>query len=220
MKKQIAIIGLGRFGGSLCKEFFELGMDVLAIDNNIDRVHDYVELATQAVEADTTEEQTLKQLGVNNFDNVIVAIGENIQASILTTLLLKELGVKKVWVKAQNDYHQKVLEKIGADRIIHPERDMAKRVVHHIVSEKVLDFIELSDEHSIVEIEATKKLANQTLVELDTRRRFGCTIVAIKERETNHINVSPPAATTIDIGDVLVVIGQNDDIARFEREGL
>ena len=216
--KQFAVIGLGRFGGSLCKEFAELNMEVLAIDKDADKVNEYMNIATQAVQAVTTDEKVLLDFGLRNFDYVIVAIGEDIQASILTTLLLKEIGVKNVWVKAQNSYHQKVLEKIGADRIIHPEQDMARRVAHHIVSEKIIDFIELSDEYSIVEIVATDKLHNQSLLNLNTRAKYGVTIVAIKNGR--HIKVSPSADEKIHKGDVLVVIGHNNDITRFEKEGV
>lgn len=125
-KKEFAVIGLGRFGGSICKALSEEGLEVLAIDLNEDRVNEYAQIASHAVIGDSTDEAVLKNLGMRNFDHVIVAIGENIQASILTTIILKELGVKLVTVKAQNDYHEKLLNKIGADRVVHPERDMGK----------------------------------------------------------------------------------------------
>lgn len=217
-KTQFAVIGLGRFGGSLVKEFHELGVEVLAVDQNLDTVNNFIKTATHAVQANTTEENTLKALGIRNFDYVIVAIGEDLQASILTTLLLKDMGVKHVWVKAQNEYHHKILEKIGADRIIHPERDMAKRVAHHIVSEKVIDYIELSDKYSVVEFVATEAVANQSLIQLDTRAKYGCTIVAIKSGE--EITVSPSADVVIKMHDILVLVGHNDDLDRFEEESL
>lgn len=215
---QFAVFGLGRFGGSLVTELHNLGVEVLAVDASLERVEDYAHVATHAVQGNTTEETVLKSLGIRNFDYVVVSYGDNLQQSILTTLLLKEIGVKNVWVKAQNDYHHRVLEKIGADRIIHPERDMAKRIAHNIVSDKILDFIELSDEFSIVEVIATKKVANKTLIDLDTRAKFGVTIVAIKTQK--EIKVSPSAEEVIRENDVLVVIGHNRDIERFEKEGV
>ncbi|MBY6037892.1 TrkA family potassium uptake protein [Fictibacillus nanhaiensis] len=218
MKKQFAVIGLGRFGGSICREFAKMGYDVLAIDKDMEKVNEFATSATQAVQANSTDEKVMKSLGIRNFNHVIVSIGEDIQASILTTLLLKEAGVGKVWVKAQNDYHHKVLEKLGADRIIHPERDMALRVAQLISSEKIIDFIELSQEHSIVEIGVTDKLVNQTLTDLDVRARFGCNIVAIKRGD--DILVSPIADVELAYGDVLVVIGRNEDLNRFEDEGV
>ncbi|WEG12085.1 TrkA family potassium uptake protein [Pullulanibacillus sp. KACC 23026] len=217
-RTQYAVFGLGRFGGSLVSELHSYGVEVLAVDVDPDRVEEYLSIATHAVQGNTTEENVLKSIGIRNFDYVIVSFGDNLQQSILTTLLLKEMGVKNVWVKAQNDYHHRVLEKIGADRIIHPERDMARRIAHHITSDKILDFIELSDEFSIVEVIASKKVANQSLVELDTRAQFGCTIVAIKTKD--QIKVSPSANERIQADDVLVVIGHNRDIERFEKEGV
>jgi trk system potassium uptake protein TrkA len=217
-KKQFAVIGLGRFGGSITREFAEMGYDVLAIDKDMEKVNEYATIATQAVQANSTDEKVMQSLGIRNFNHVIVSIGEDIQSSILTTLLLKEAGVNKVWVKAQNDYHHKVLEKLGADRIIHPERDMALRVAQLISSEKIIDFIELSQEHSIVEIGVTDKIVRKTLTDLDVRARFGCNIVAIKRGD--DILVSPIADVELNYGDVLVVIGRNEDINRFEDEGV
>lgn len=215
---QFAVFGLGQFGGSLVKELHRYEVELLAVDVDLDRVEEFTDYATYAVQGDTTDEAVLKSLGIRNFDYVMVSFGDNLQQSILTTLILKEMGVKNVWVKAQNDYHHRVLEKIGADRIIHPERDMAKRIAHHIVSEKILDFIELSEEFSIVEVIATKKVANKSLLELDTRAKYGCTIVAIKT--IDGIKVSPSAEEVIHENDVLIVIGHNRDIERFEKEGV
>lgn len=163
MKKEYAVIGLGRFGGSICKALSEEGLEVMAMDMNEDRVNEYAKIASHAVIGDSTDENVLKNLGIRNFDHVIVAIGENIQASILTTIMLKELGVKMVTVKAQNDYHEKVLNKIGADRIVHPERDMGRRIAHKIISNNVLDYLELSDEYSLIEIVANSRLAGHSL---------------------------------------------------------
>ncbi|MGD6818375.1 potassium channel family protein [Metabacillus sp. 84] len=218
MKKEFAVIGLGRFGGSICRALSEEGMEVMAIDSDEDRVNEFANIASHAVVGDTTDEAVLKSLGIRNFDHVIVAIGENIQASILTTLILKDLGVKNITVKAQNDYHEKVLAKIGADKIVHPERDMGRRIAHNIISNNVLDYLELSDEHSIVEIVADKKLAGNTLINLDIRANYGINIVAIKR--SKDIIVSPQADETIELNDILIVIGADTDIDRFERKVL
>ncbi|TLS38318.1 potassium channel family protein [Pseudalkalibacillus caeni] len=216
--KSFAVLGLGRFGGNLVAELHNLGAEVLAIDSNPEKAESFAQYATHTVAANATDERTLANLGIRNFDHVIVSFGEDIQSSVLTTLVLKEMGVKKVWVKAQNSYHQKVLDKIGADHIIHPERDMARRLAHHIISEKILDFIELSEEHSIVEIIATKKINGKSLLDLDIRAKYGCNIVAIKT--SDKIKVSPMADEVITTGDVLIVIGSNKDINRFEKEGV
>ncbi|MBB5323850.1 trk system potassium uptake protein TrkA [Anoxybacillus tepidamans] len=215
-KKQFAVIGLGRFGGSICRTLSEQGMEVLAIDIDEDRVNEYASIASHAVVGDSTDEAVLKSLGIRNFDHVIVAIGDNIQASILTTLILKELGVQNITVKATNDYHEKVLKKIGADQIVHPERDMGERIAHNIISNNVLDYLELSDVHSIVEIVASDRLDGHSLLELDIRARYGINIVAIKRG--NQVIVSPLASEIIRKGDVLIVIGADEDIDRFEAK--
>ncbi|KZZ83237.1 potassium channel family protein [Bacillus sp. SJS] len=218
MSKQFAVFGLGRFGGSLVKEFHDLGREVLAVDKNIDKVHQYAPYATHSVQANSMDEEALKQLGVRNVDHAFVSLGDDIEGSILTSLLLIELGISEVWAKAQNDYHQRVLEKIGVTRVIHPERDMAKRIAHHIISEKMIDYIELSKEHSMVELVATDKINRKSLNDLDIRAKFACNIVGIQRNE--DMIVSPAAEETVEKGDILLVIGKNKDIARFEEEGM
>ncbi|WP_077212684.1 potassium channel family protein [Bacillus dakarensis] len=217
MKKQFVVIGLGRFGSSVCKELYHLGHEVLAVDLQEGKVRDMVDFSTHAVVANGTEEKDLKALGVRNFDYGIVAIGENIEASIQSTLLLKELGLKAV-VKAQNIHHHKILDKIGADRIIHPEQDMGIRVAHQLDSEKVIEFIELSKDYSIVEMEATPKLNNKTLVQLNIRAKYGCTVLAIKRGE--DINIAPHPDDVIFEKDILVVMGHKQELKRLEDKGI
>ncbi|WP_412734146.1 potassium channel family protein [Halalkalibacterium halodurans] len=212
MKTQFAVIGLGRFGGSVCRELYQLGHEVLAIDTNESKVNEFTTHATHTVIANATDEKALTSLGIRNFDHVVVAIGDNIQSSVLCTLLLKELGVPNVWVKAQNDYHHRVLEKIGADRIVHPEQDMGVRIAQHLSSEKIIDYIELSDEYSIVELVATSKVADQTLADLDIRATYGATVLAIKSGE--HMNVSPLPTDIIRLNDILIVIGHNKRVCK------
>ncbi|WP_404469950.1 potassium channel family protein [Sutcliffiella horikoshii] len=218
MKKQFVVIGLGRFGGSIVEEFSTLGVDVLAIDKDEDNINKISEYATHAVQANATDEATLNSLGIRNFDHAIVSMGDDIESSILTSLLLKEMGIKQVWVKATNKYHQKVLEKIGVDRIIQPERDMAKRVAHHVVSDKIFDYIELSNNHSIVELFASKKVSNKSLTDLDLRAKYGCTLIGIQR--DGDIIISPPADEIIRQGDLLIILGRNEDIHRFEVVGI
>lgn len=218
MKKEFAVIGLGRFGGSIVKELIELDANVMAIDKSSAKVDEYAMIATQAVAADTTDESVLNSLGIRNFEHVIVAIGENIQASILTTLMLKEIGVPRITVKAQNDYHEKVLLKIGADRVVHPERDMGIRIANNMISNNILDYLELSDEHSIAEIIANEKLVGHTLVDINIRAKYGVNIVAIKRGK--DIVISPQATEKIKADDILIVIGSDADIYNFEKKAL
>lgn len=218
MRKLFAVIGLGRFGGSLVEEFHHLGFEVLAVDVNEERVNRYSKFATHAVVANAISESNLKSLGLKNFDLVIVSFGGNIEASILATLLLKDLGVKQVWVKALSENHQKVLVKIGADRVIHPEREMAKRIAHHVTSDKIIDFIELSKNHSIAEIVSTKKVTDKTLNELNVSANYGCTIIGIQRGE--EFIVSPSAEEVICTDDILIVLGNNNEIHAFEDKGV
>ncbi|MBU6080529.1 potassium channel family protein [Allobacillus halotolerans] len=216
MKKLYGVIGLGRFGGSVCLELAREGFEVLALDRDEDRVNEFKDIAAHAVIGDSMDEQTLIDLGFKNIDHVIVAIGDNVHASILTTLILEELGIKRITVKAQNDYHEKILNKIGADHVVHPERDMGKRIAHSIVSSNILDYIELSDEYSVVEVKVGNKMDQKTIQELDVRARFGCNIVAIKRGK--DVNVSPMADEVLRHGDILIVIGSDKDISRFEKK--
>lgn len=216
MSREYVVIGLGRFGGSIVRELNALDMDVMAIDADEARVNDFSDIATHAVIADTTDEAVMKSLGIRNFDHVIVAIGENIQASTLTTLILKELGVKKVTAKAQNDYHAKILNKIGADTVVHPERDMGRRIAHNVASASVLDYLELSDEYSIVEIKAGERLAGSSILELDVRANYGINIIAVKRGK--DIIVAPDPNENIEFHDILIVIGHDNDLNRFEKK--
>ncbi|MBM7703040.1 potassium channel family protein [Metabacillus iocasae] len=219
MKKQFAVLGLGRFGGSLVEEFANLNVDVLAIDRDQEVINKFANLATYVVAANAIDETNLKGLGIRNVDHAIISFGDDIEASILATMLLKDMGVKKVWVKAVNAYHQKVLEKVGADRVIHPERDMARRLAHHVVSEKIIDYIELSKDYSIVEIVASRKLHNKTLFDLDIRAKYGCNIIGF-QRKNGEMVISPTAHEVVEEGDMLIVVGHNKDLNRFEDEGV
>ncbi|MFC0234585.1 potassium channel family protein [Vagococcus entomophilus] len=216
MKKNFAIIGLGRFGGSICRTLIEAGQEVLVMDKSEERVNEYMNIATHAVMANAQDEATLKSLGIRNFDHVIVAIGEDIQASILVTLMAKELGVPFITAKAQNEYHARVLEKIGADKVVHPERDMGKRIAHHLVSKNILDYLELSDEFSLAEIRVTnKKFCQKSLLTLNFRQKFNVTVVAIR-RGKNELIVSPSASEIVLIEDCLLVVGSTDCVRNLD----
>jgi len=213
-RKQFAVIGMGRFGSSVAKTLYNLGFEVLAIDSNEARIHDIIDTVTHAVQANSTDEDALKALGIRNFDVVIVAIGQDIQSSILTTLILKELGVPMLITKAQNELHGKVVKKIGADKVIFPERDMGQRVAHHLISSNILDFIELSEDYSILEIIATKQMAGKNLRQLDIRAKFGCNVIALKS--SDKMNIAPHAEDVIKENDILVVVGDNQHLQNFE----
>lgn len=214
-KNQYAVIGLGRFGSSLAKELTKLGLEVLGIDKHEEKVEAMSGILTHTVVANCIDEETLKSLGIRNFDCVVVAIGDDIQASILAAILLKDLGVKTVVAKALSELHGKVLQKIGVDRVIFPERDMGIRVAHQLVSPNLLDYIELSKDYTIAELAVTAKIAGSTLKQLNTRARYGCSVVAINRND--GVVIAPTADDVVGEKDIMVVIGTNEQIEEFEE---
>lgn len=205
MRKQFVVIGLGRFGTSVAKTLNVLGHDVLALDKNEYAVQVLMHDVTHAVQADARDEDTLRALGVRNFDVAIVAIGDDLEANILITLMLKEMGIPYVVAKAQSSLHGKVLEKIGADKVIYPEQDMGIRLANNLIRTNVMDFIELSLDYSIFEIIASAQFVNKTLGELDLRAVYKINVVAIR-KSGNQIVIAPGANAVIEEKDVLVVV--------------
>ena len=213
-KRQFLVVGLGKFGTAMAKTIYSLGNDVLVIDKSEEKVQDIADEVTHAVVMDATDEATLKTLGVRNFDVAIVTIGGDIQGSIMATLLLKELGIKYIVAKGNGDMHAKVLTKIGADKVVLPERDMAVRVAHNLVSSNILDYIELSSEYSILEVGAIKEWYNKSLKEIDIRKKYGINVVAIKRG--NNVNVSPNADDLIEKNDIIVALGSSTELNKVE----
>ncbi|CAH0118394.1 MULTISPECIES: TrkA family potassium uptake protein [unclassified Paenibacillus] len=216
--EQFAVIGLGRFGSSLAKELIELGNEVLGIDKDEEVVHELSDVLTHTVVADATEEEMLRSLGIRNFDCAVVAIGDDIQTSILAAILMKELGVKKVVAKAISVLHGRVLERIGVDRVIYPERDMGVRVAHQLVSPNLLDYIELSQDFTIAELSVPDCLSGMSLKELNIRARFGFSIVALNK--PYGVIIAPTAEDIVEKEDMMVVIGTNEQIEAFQETAL
>ncbi|MGB4018341.1 MAG: TrkA family potassium uptake protein [Syntrophomonadaceae bacterium] len=204
-KKQFAVIGIGRFGESLISELVRLGHEVLAIDTDENRVDDIASIATQAVQADAMDEKVLKALDIVNFDAVVVAIGGDVEANILTSITLKEIGVKKIIAKAHNTMHGKVLEKMGINMVLYPERDMAIRLARNLVSTSIIEYIELSSDHGISERTAPLNFVGKSLEEKALRQRMDITILAV--RSGSEIIVSPQADYRIKAGDIIVALG-------------
>lgn len=214
MKKQFVVIGCGRFGSSVAEKLSELGCEVMAIDPSEETIQKISDSVTYAIQADASDENALKAVGIGNFDVAVISIGADIQASIMVTLMVKELGIKHIVAKAQNEMHAKVLYKIGADRVVFPEREMGVRVAKNLVSNKILEYIELSDDYTIVEIPPLKSWIGKSLLELQIRASYGINVIAVKNEDGININVSPNAL--IEASDLMVVIGHNDDIKRIE----
>lgn len=217
MSKQYAVIGLGRFGTSIARTLYSLGQEVLAIDTSDERLKYVADEVTHTLLADTTEANVLKNIGIANFDVVIVAIGESVQANIMTTLLLKELGVKYVVAKALTKMQGRVLEKVGADRVVFPERDMGKRMAHNLVASNLVDYIELAQGFRIIEVVVLKEMIGKTLQNLNFRAKYGVNVLLIK-RASGEALFSPGAQDQIQDGDVLVMAGEKAALNKFERK--
>lgn len=215
MKRQFCIIGCGRFGATVANKLTELGCEVMVIDTDEETIQNIANDVTYAVQADATDENSLKSIGVRNFDVVIISIGENIQSSILVTLMVKELGVKHIVAKAQNELHGKVLSKIGANRIVYPEKEMGIRIAKNLVSDNILDYIELAPDYSIMEVLTLEEWLGKNLMEINMRAKYGVNVMAIKHG--TEINIAVTADNTIKEGDILVVIGHNDDLKKIEN---
>jgi len=213
-KKQFVVIGLGRFGSSIATTLYSLGNDVLVIDKNEDLIQDIASEVTHAVQADATDENALKALGIRNFDVAIISIGGDIQSSVMATLILRELGVKYIIAKGNGELHAKVLYKIGADRVVLPEKDMGVRVAHNIISSSILDYIELSSDYSIMEVKAFEDWVGKDLKSLELRKKYGINVIAIKKGE--KINLNPAADDIVCKDNVIVAIGSKEALTSLE----
>jgi trk system potassium uptake protein TrkA len=214
--KQIIVIGCGRFGMSVAKTLTKLGHDVMVVDQNpmiIKEMSDYV---THAVQMDALDEASFKTIGLRNFDVAVVAIGSNIEASIMATLIAKEAGVPMVISKALTEIHGKLLKKIGADKVVFPEMDMGFRVAYNLVMPNIMDVIEFSPDYSIIETVALESWENKSLKELKLSHIFGLTVIAIKGE--SEISIVPQADYIIKKNDIIVILGHNDNLKKIKDE--
>lgn len=207
-KKQYLVVGLGRFGSAVAIALTEQGMQVLAIDSNLELVEQHRSLLTDVLCGDAMDHSVLEQIGAADFDVAIVTIGEDIKASGVVTMQLKEMGVGCVIVKAFDDFHGRMLTKLGADKVIFPERDMGQRIAHNLVSEKIMDFIELSPDYSLMEIRPRPEWVGRSLKELNLRARERINVVAVRSGEA--VNAMPDMNTMIGADDVMLVVSQNE----------
>lgn len=214
--KQFVVFGLGRFGSSLATTLADAGYEVMGVDSCEEKVQDISPIVTQAVQADVTDIDTLRSLGIRNFDVAVVAIGKDMQSSIMTTLLLKEMGIPYVVAKASTEIHQRVLEKIGADRIILPERDMGKRIATNLMAGNIIDYIQLSRDYSIMEISILPQWKSRSIKEINIRAKYNINVIAV-ERD-GDINITPGPDFILEENDLLVVVGNNKSIQELEAK--
>ncbi len=213
--KSFLVIGLGKFGKSCAKELTELNYEVLGVDENPRLVTEASSYLTHAVQADSTDEDFLKSIGVDSYDSCIVAIGDNQESSVMITVLLKEHGAKNIIAKAQSELHAKILRKVGADQVVLPEYDMGKKLAHSLSHKNIYDLVDISSNYSIGSITAPKEWINKTLGELSPRDRYGVNVIAI-ESVSSKPNVFPNANTVINKNDTVVVIGDNEKLKELK----
>ena len=213
--KSYVVVGLGRFGSEVARQLYRCGCEVLAIDVRSELIQQISEDVTHAAVGDSRDKEVLRMLGVGEFDCAVVAIGEDLAASVLITMNLKELGVPYLVCKAHDDIHRRVLEKLGADRVVIPEQENAARLAKGLSSPNLLDYIELSDDYSIVELPAPQSWIDKTLKELNVRARLGVNILAV--RRNGKMDISPAADLRFQSGDVIVVLGDTKALGAVQK---
>ena len=209
--KQYLVIGCGRFGSSVAKKMCQLGNEVMVIDKDEDSINNIAELVTHTAIVDVTEERDLKSIGLGNFDVVIVAISSDVRASIMATVMAKEMGVPKVVCKAKDELQAKVLYKIGADKVVFPERDMGIRLAYNLASENILDQINLDPEYSIMEIVTPQNWVGKTIIELNLRAKYDITVLAVKTQ--SGLKFMPSPNYKMQEKNILIIIGNTDKIS-------
>ncbi len=207
--KSFLVIGMGRFGTAVAQELTELGQEVLAIDENEENVQSVAEDVTQVMQGDAQDETVLRAVGVRNFDCCVVAVGTDMEASILITVMLKELGAKYIVAKARSAVHAKVLERVGADRVVLPESEMGRKLAQRLAHTNVVDFIGVSDEYSILEAYAPKSWVGKSLVQLSVRQKYKVNVLAVRHGKNGVLDASPKPNTAIAPNDLLLIMGEN-----------
>ena len=214
--KRVVVIGLGIFGSQLARQLYESGLEVVAIDKNRDVVQRIKDHSTKAVLADATDKEVLESIGIDAKDTVVISFGEDLSASTLLTLYLKEMKVKEIIVKVPNEDYKRILLKVGASEAIIPEREMANKVARSIISPNVLEYLPISEDYTIVELAPPTDFIGKSLADLDLRKKYALQVIAIRDVLTNKMQLVPRASAIIKDSDVLVIIGREDDIRRIK----
>lgn len=213
VKKEFVVFGLGRFGKSVATTLAESGCNVLVVDSNQDKVQDMADIVTYAVRGDVTDTEMLQTLGLSNFDGAVVAIGESLEASVMVTILAKEMGIPYVMAKAQNDLHAKILKKVGVDLAVFPEKETGIRLAHNLVMGNFFNAIELSSNFSLMELDVPLDWDGHSLKDLNIRAKHNLNVIGIKKKDELDINPGPDEKLSKD--DILVVIGDNDSLNKL-----
>ncbi len=215
-RKQFAILGIGRFGASMALTLASMGHDVLAVDSDEDRINSVADEVTHALIMDITDEESIHQLGLSNFDVVVVSVGHDLQSSIMAVVLAKEAGAKTIIAKATDDLHAKILKKVGADKIVMPEKDMGARLAQKLVSNNVLDFIELSNDYCFTDMQCPEKWVGKNLRQLDLRGHYGANVVALCTEDGN-MDISPKPDRLLNHGDRIIMIAPTTMVEKMDH---
>lgn len=216
MKRRVVVIGLGIFGYQLARQLYENGIDVVAIDKNKDVIQRIKDCCTKAVMADARDKEVLENIGIVANDTVVISFGEDLSASTLLTLHLKEMKVKSIIVKVPNEDHKRILLKVGASEAIIPEREMAKKVARGIISPNVMEYLPISDEYTIVELAPPTDFIGKSLADLNLRKKYNLQVIAIRDVLANKMQLVPQANSVLKDSDVLVIIGREEDILKVK----
>jgi trk system potassium uptake protein TrkA len=227
--KQYVVIGAGKFGASVAVELSQKGYNVLLIDNNLEKIQELSDIVTKAIQLDATDEKAMNALGLKEFDVAIVAIGrQSLEDSVLVTMMLKEMSIGTVIAKATNEAHGRILTRVGADRVVFPERDMGIRLANSLTSSSIMDHLGVVPGYSVAEIQPPKDIVGKLIKESDIKTKYGVQIIAVKSLQPNidekgesvveeQINIVPDASTKIEKDDILLVLGKDEDIEKIKR---
>ncbi len=216
MQQRVVVIGMGIFGFNIVKELYENGFDVIAIDKNKDAVQTVRDCSTKAIVADGTNREVMEEIGIQEDDVVIVSFGEDLAAATLTTLHLKQMKIRTIIVKAPNEEHKLILEKIGATDVMIPEREIAHKVARSLISPNVLEYLPLSEDYVISEVAPPNEFLGKNLAELQLRSRYHVEVIAIKDVLSDKLTMIPKADFVLKDGDVLVVVGKEVEIRKIK----
>lgn len=217
-RRQVAVLGLGRFGSAVARELAKLGHEVLAVDSSEKIAQDLGNEVTHAAQADITDEETLAALGLRDFDTVIVGVSSDLQVSILATVLLRRLGVKRIVAKAANELHGSILQEVGANRVVHPERETGYRLAHSFAAPGVTDYLDVAPDYGIARIAVAESWVGKQLGEIDTEKSCGVIVMVITR--DGHAIASPSATERLRPGDTLIVAGPDENLERLPSADL
>lgn len=215
MKKQYVVFGAGRFGRSIAVTLQQLGCEIIVVDKDPEVIQDIADDVSYAICANVDDQDVFSKLGLRNLDGAIIAITEDLEASIVTTMQCSEIGIPRILAKARNELHEKILKNVGAHKIIYPEVEMGRRIAKYLVAENFADWIELSPKYSLVEMEVPRQWCGKNLMELQIREKHNLNVIGIKRGDTVTVKIDPHEE--LRDGEILIVVGENAELEKFQK---